>query len=360
MDKLKEMMIQGQIGYEFKNPVLLEQAFIRRSYAKENGGEDNESLEFIGDKALDSAVVRFLAKRYGKMSKEQQFICEKSEEELTELKKSMVNRHALAMRIDELRLADFLIMGNGDNKKHISKQESVKEDLFEAIIGAVAIDAEWNFEIIQSVVEIMLMPEMFLENEFSRDYVREIQEWELRKNHTIPLYKYKKQSYQATWYYPFNGISQNVAFGADINELQYTCELKLLNDLPIFRGFGTSKSEARKAVCEVAYNYLENNNLLFTIQDEIENPNLNDAVNQLEILARRGYFSIPTYNFLEKHDDKGNPIWVAECYIQEYNKRFCAESSMKKMAKKESAFDMLTFVLSLKKDVFYTSENKIP
>lgn len=39
---------------------LLQQAFIRRSYSKEKGGQDNEILEFIGDKALDLAVIKKL------------------------------------------------------------------------------------------------------------------------------------------------------------------------------------------------------------------------------------------------------------------------------------------------------------
>ena len=52
--------IQSIIGYRFRNPDLLEQAFIRRSYSEENGGENNEVLEFIGDKALDLAVIRVL------------------------------------------------------------------------------------------------------------------------------------------------------------------------------------------------------------------------------------------------------------------------------------------------------------
>ena len=37
--------IQNQVGYNFKNPDLLQQAFIRRSYSKEYGGEYNEILE---------------------------------------------------------------------------------------------------------------------------------------------------------------------------------------------------------------------------------------------------------------------------------------------------------------------------
>ena len=50
-------MVQGQIGYDFKNIDLLNQAFTRRSYSEENGGENNEVLEFIGDKVLDLAEI---------------------------------------------------------------------------------------------------------------------------------------------------------------------------------------------------------------------------------------------------------------------------------------------------------------
>ena len=55
---LKE--IQDRIEYRFRNQDLLLQAFTRRSYSEENGGSDNEILEFIGDRALDLAVTRIL------------------------------------------------------------------------------------------------------------------------------------------------------------------------------------------------------------------------------------------------------------------------------------------------------------
>ena len=69
--------------------------------------------------------------------------------------------------------------------------------------------------------------------------------------------------------------------------------------------------------CKLAYEYLERNDMLPSIRDEIENPNRDDAINQLETLARRGYFSIPTYEFKETYDDNGNPIWILllECFF---------------------------------------------
>lgn len=121
--------------------------------------------------------------------------------------------------------------------------------------------------------------------------------------------------------------------------------MKIDDGLPIFRGFGRSKAEARSAVCKLAYEYLERRGLLFSIKDEIENPNKADAINQLEILARRGYFSIPTYDFEQRYDQDGNPIWKCECHIAENEACFWAESSSKKDAKKAAAFEMLKYVL---------------
>ena len=70
MEKEEFIFIQDQIGYQFKNLDLLQQAFVRRSYSQENGGEDNEVLEFIGDRALDIVVVKYLVDTYGGFARE--------------------------------------------------------------------------------------------------------------------------------------------------------------------------------------------------------------------------------------------------------------------------------------------------
>ena len=121
-------IVQGQIGYSFKNLDLLQQAFTRRSYTVENGGENNEVLEFIGDKALDFVVVKLLIQKYGHLANgdpidgtkisvwEQEFKynkatyeaatvndfgCDYDENELSKIKSRMVNKKALARRMDE-------------------------------------------------------------------------------------------------------------------------------------------------------------------------------------------------------------------------------------------------------------------
>jgi len=260
----------------------------------------------------------------------------------------MVNKHSLALRIDELRfneiLPEALLVGEGDRKKNIYGEESVKEDLFEAIIGAVALDSNWNLDVIQETVEIMLDPESFIEND-DTNYVMLIQQWEERKNGSTPLFKYPDYTYEHSWYFQFEGITKSIPLGTNISDYRYTCELKLLDELPIFRAFGKSKQDARKAVCELAYHYLEDNDLLFSIRDEIENPNFDEAISQLEILARRGYFSVPSYEFNETYDNNGNPIWKATCIIKEIDRIYNAKASSKKTAKKEAAYSMLMHIL---------------
>ena len=174
------------------------------------------------------------------------------------------------------------------------------------------------------------------------------QEWEMNKNGCIPWYKYKEASYTSTWYLKeSNTIYQNFPLGYNYSKLKYHCYLKLLDSLPVFCGFGVSIREARMAACKLAYEYLERNDMLPSIRDEIENPNRDDAINQLETLARRGYFSIPTYEFKEIYDNNGNPIWNCECRIAEEDYYFDGTSSSKKEAKKDSAFRMLFYVLGM-------------
>lgn len=365
------IFIQSQIGYTFNNLDLLQQAFTRRSYSEENGGENNEVLEFIGDKVLDFFMVKFLIsqnsnavrlykKHDPKLKNSLSYLTEQksfpdenvlvsnyTEAELTGIKKLLVQKKTLANRIDELGIGYCLLMGNGDIQQNIGQENSVKEDLFEAILGAIAIDCNWDMEKLQNAVEIMLSPESILADGNAEDYPAMIQEWSYNKMGSIPLYHFEEMSYQHSWYIPFNGVSQRPKYLGDqeIHKTKWHCLLKLSDDLPVFRGFGQMQAEAKNNVCKVAYDYLCKRGLWLSIRDEIEDPNKEDAISQLEILARRGYFSIPTYEFEQSYDKDGNSIWKSTCHIAEKSKSFSAKSSSKKDAKKSAAFRMLQYVL---------------
>ncbi len=361
-----QIIVEDQIGYKFDNPILLKQAFTRRSYSEEYGGENNEVLEFIGDKVLDIVVVRYLTKRYGTnlssnnannfgcrnliqdSMQPTEFVCELTEGELTKLKQKMVQKKALATRIDELEIARFMLMGGGDIKNGVAQKESVKEDLFEAILGAVALDSNWDFNDLQEVAETMLRPGEFLEEE-DDDYVSLIYEWTERKYGYEPRFKYFECSAEKMWFNPRQGVISEKVGTYGYNHFKKACQVKLAMDIPAFEGYGESNNQARRAACKLAYENLEEKGLLFTIRDEIENPSMDGAINQLETLARRGYFSIPEYVYAEEHDEDGNPLWHVECHIEEEDYYFEATAASKKTAKKQAAFEMLEYVLSIEK-----------
>ena len=369
MEKEILQFIEGQISYTFNNSHLLQQAFTRRSFSHENGGEDNEVLEFIGDKVLDFIIVKLLTEKHSnataifekfdiqaqrspayafgtkKPPEENTLVSSLNEAELTESKKFLVQKKTLANRIDALHIGDFLLMGKSDTLQNLSQEASVKEDLFEAILGAIAIDCNWNLQKLQNVVEVMLSPETIISEQEEDDYVSLIQNWTLVKTYSHPWYHFEEGRYISCK--PFDGISQYLNNYDDplITEIRFHGYLKIRDDIPVFRGYGRSIPETRKNVCRVAYEYLCRNDLLLTIRDELANPNPEDAISQLEILARRGYFSIPSYEFFQNHDGNGNPIWTCKCHIPEKNKTYTATASVKKEAKKAAAYEMLLFVL---------------
>ncbi len=168
--------VQKKIGYWFDNEDLLLQAFTRSSYSSQHGGENNEVLEFLGDRVLDFYVVKVISDRFGFVKSQSDYydeendldeyciVAHKNEADFTELKKQIVSNETLAKTIDKLGLFKYMYLGDTDleNPKFKDNLIKVKADLFEAILGAVAIDSDWNPDELQNVVEFMLQIDDFL------------------------------------------------------------------------------------------------------------------------------------------------------------------------------------------------------
>lgn len=166
--------VQRKIDYSFNNIDLLLQAFKRSSYSAQFGGENNEVLEFIGDKVLDMYVTKIIADDFGFMKSQSDYYDEKedndeyciiahhNEGDFTELRKTIVNNKTLAKRIVKLGFAKYLYLGDSDLDNNVVNQEKVKADLFEAILGAIAIDCDWNPDALQNSVDVMLNIDEFL------------------------------------------------------------------------------------------------------------------------------------------------------------------------------------------------------
>ncbi len=322
--------VENTLGYRFQNDRLLVQAFVRRSFSFEHSETlNNEVLEFYGDRALELVIMKTLSERYGSLTKNGQYASEKNEGQLTEIKKNLVNTTMLAHRMDRLDLASYLLMGKGDEKLNIDEEDSVKEDLFEAILGAVAIDSNWNLQVLERVVNSMLNPQYYLDHGFldSENYVALLQTWFQKKYQKLPEYD----------------LFDKVNGG-------YECLLTLPGELWRFRGEGTSKSAARMSTAKQAYLYLAHTNKLISWIDEIGMPTVERAVNQLQELFQKGYIGEAEHMARENgYHASGNLIWHCECCLKINGReiRYSAEHTSAKQGKKLAAYKVLCDLLDM-------------
>jgi ribonuclease-3 len=121
----------SRIGYAFQNPALLRQALIHRSWQAENSDPlTNERFEFLGDAVLGWVIADVAFHRLADMP----------EGKLTDLRRSVVNMHALADIARQLGIGEFLLLGKGEDAAGGRDKSSILADALEALIGAVYLD----------------------------------------------------------------------------------------------------------------------------------------------------------------------------------------------------------------------------
>lgn len=327
--------IQSTLGYHFRNVKLLAQAFTRKSYTEENREvANNEVLEFYGDKALDFVVMKKMSTYFGEVRKDGVYSHTQDEGELTEIKKKLVCKGTLASRIRTLGLERYLIMGIGDQQQQVWMQDSVQEDLFEAILGAVAIDSDWNIAVLEKAVDRMLNIDFYFNNGFDGDvdYYDLLQQWHQKKFGTLPECEFAEYKYTG-W-----------PFLLRVPRVGEECRIRIASS-GTFRGQAESRAAARAIAAKAAYQYLETHNLLISLVDEVGTPDLERAINQLQELNQKGYIDEPKYTFMESHDENGNAIWECICSVKGLDFKAYAKHSSKKQAKKEAAYRIVYLYL---------------
>lgn len=328
--------IENTIDYHFDNPDLLQQAFVRRSYSEEEGGQNNEVLEFIGDKALDFAIIRIMMERFGKITEDKAynefkltnpkyFKTKLGEGKFTDIKKMLVQKKALSRCIEKLGFNEQLIVGKGDEKQNIFDNDSAKEDLFEAILGAVAVDSNYDMDQITDVVENMIDFESFFngeENELE-NYVGKLQEWSQGEGYGLPHYTYSEMDR--------DGV--------------YRCCCTIVGDDGFSHdeyGEGPSKAEARMNAAYEFYTFLlDNDYIINEYEDAVGEPIRDESTRQVNELFQKKLISKPIYKFREEHDEDGESEWVCVLSFADRERSYEHAGFTKKEAQRESAYEFL-------------------
>ncbi|WP_246480542.1 ribonuclease III [Motiliproteus sediminis] len=115
------------LGYRFADESLAELALTHRSC----GARNNERLEFLGDSILNFVIADALFSKFP----------EAAEGQLSRLRARLVKGVTLAELAREMDLSEFLRLGAGELKSGGFNRKSILADAFEAIIGAIYLDA---------------------------------------------------------------------------------------------------------------------------------------------------------------------------------------------------------------------------
>jgi ribonuclease-3 len=137
MKELDFAEFEKKIGINFKDKVLLRQAFTHRSYINENRsakGGHNERLEFLGDAVLELVVTHYLYDLYPG----------KTEGDLTSIRSALVNAQTCSAVATELNVNDFLLLSRGEAKDIGRARQYILANALEAIIGAVYLDQGYD------------------------------------------------------------------------------------------------------------------------------------------------------------------------------------------------------------------------
>lgn len=222
--------VEDRLGYSFKNKKLLAQAFIHRSFYNEHRDqihEHNERLEFLGDSILGLLISDYLY----------QNLPTQAEGELSRLRAHLVEAGTCAKFLLKLGLAPFVLLGKGERTNEGRGRETILADLFEALLGAIYIDA--------GITEVKRLFWMHFEKEIqgilenpARNWKAELQDYSQKKYQKPPIYKV---------------ISET---GPDHSKIFLVAAM--LDEVEVGQGQGSSKKEAEQAAAQDAISRLPN------------------------------------------------------------------------------------------------------
>jgi len=179
------------LGYSFRKPDFLREAFTHKSYLNELRGiekdrtaQDNERLEFLGDAVLDLAVSEHLIALYPLSA----------EGDLSKMKARLVSEVTLVRVAKRLEIGKFLLLGKGEERTHGREKPSLLADALEAVIAAVYLDG--GFDAARAVILNSFDEEIrrLDQGREDVDYKTELQEWCQREFDVLPVYRVLRES----------------------------------------------------------------------------------------------------------------------------------------------------------------------
>jgi ribonuclease III len=225
--------LQKVLQYHFREPLLLQQALLHRSFVYENpqnGQGDNETFEFLGDAVLNLAISHLLLEKFPNYK----------EGDLSRMRSSIVNERELARLALKLNLGKYLFLGKGEELTGGRYKPSLLANSLEALLAAVYLDSDL-------ATVIGLVKRIF------QDYL-EVQDYEHPLKSLDKDYKTQLQEYTQAHFKETPSYFLEAEEGPDHDKMFFVGVF--LEERLLARGSGKSKKEAQQLAAQKALDKL--------------------------------------------------------------------------------------------------------
>jgi len=221
--------LEDILGHHFRDRALLQQGLTHRSIVRARNGlvPTNERLEFLGDSVLGLVIADQLCRENPHMA----------EGDLTKLKAMLVNETALSRVATEIGLNKYIMMSSDEEKSGGRERASIISDAFEAIIGAIYLDAGLEAARRMILETLYSRADIIVSDDSQRNYKGELLEL-IQAQGTASL--------------QYEVISET---GPDHDKT--FCVAVLVGDKRLGEGVGPSKKEAEQRAAAVALSRLQ-------------------------------------------------------------------------------------------------------
>jgi len=316
--------IQSTIGYEFRKPGILLQAFVSPT----SGGPDCTLPALVGGAALDLEIASVFCSTYGGKTQIGGFDClglkhaEWLETKLCggdvrKIRKSLSEGGFLTLCLRSLGFHEYLSVAPGED----AYSDSNLERLLEAILGVVAIDSGYDMQAVFRTADLLIDFDSFMFQSCSdgEKYVAAIRDYAIHNGAPLPVYSYEYDE-------------------AD----RCLCDLTLPGTGLSFRGAGRREITARRAAAREAYfALLKSGEIKNAFRDAVGAPDTEDPVGQLRKLASLGLIGEPVFTLLQSN---GNPPCICTLTVPGCERSFTVEADSADVAKRECAFEIMRYL----------------
>jgi len=178
--------LEKKLGITFLNKSLLNQSLTHSSYAHEAKEKifDNERLEFLGDAVIKLATSESLYNKFPTHS----------EGDLTKIRAVAISDDILAGVAKKLKLGEYILLGGNERRTGGAERKSNLANAFEALIGAIYLDAGLGKA--RDFLLELLMPEIEKISKvgYIKDFKSALQEFVQKKKWGLPLYHVVKEA----------------------------------------------------------------------------------------------------------------------------------------------------------------------